>query len=221
MENKGFSLQLLNFSCWSRCILTGMARMWYSKSVGALPKAVKRGTEMRKGLVGCLLFLLTIFFYACTAQPVMLACAREGWQTVGEADLRLDEVYVIRYSSRRNLSDEVLDTGMYDRLPTSGYAVLYHSRGSTFMDSYACFFNTEGELEFSFDYEENHDLYERYYARFSPYNVEAGEKALEYLKNCNYIAHMINNADPEEYTSRPEDNVWYELTDGQIDKLRR
>lgn len=176
---------------------------------------------MRKRLLGCLLCLLTIFFCACTPQSELLSCAWEGWDAVGEADIDLDEVYVIRYTSRRRLSDEVLDTSMYSQLPTSGYAVLYHSRGSTFMDSYACFFDTEEELVFSFDYEENHELYERYYASFSPYNVEAGEKALEYLKNCNYIAHMINNADPEDYTSRPEDNVWYELTDGQIRRLQR
>lgn len=176
---------------------------------------------MRKRLIGCLLCMLTIFFCACTTQSVLLTCAREGWDTIGDADEGPDEVYVIRYSSRRNLSDEVLDTSMYDRLPTSGYAVLYHSYGSTFMDSYACFFDAEGELVLSFDYEENHELYERYYASFSPYNVEAGEKALEYLKNCNYIAHMINNADPEAYTDHPVDNIWYELTDGQIDKLQR
>jgi hypothetical protein len=173
---------------------------------------------MKRGVILVLLAALLLSLCGCgLLRSRAERCARDGWERAGEADVRLDEVYVMHYSSRRKLSDDVLDTPMYQKLPENGYAVLYHSRSRQFMDSYACFFDDGGKLVFTFDYEEYHDLYEEYYEDFSIYNIEAGEKAVEYLTNCNYISGMINDAaDGKEFTSNMEKNIWYALSDAQI-----
>lgn len=174
---------------------------------------------MKKGMALLLLFAITVSLCACgLGRSKAERYAKEGWERVGERDIELDDVYVMQYTSRRNLSDEVLDTDMYFEIPETGYAVLYHSYAiPAFSDSYACFFNERGDIVFTFDYEEYDELYEEYYADFSLYNTKAGEKALEYLMDCNYISHMINYAnDSEEYSGNMEKNVWYTLDEKQI-----
>ena len=84
------------------------------------------------------------------------------------------------------------------------------------MDSYACFLDTDGNLAFSFDYEENYLLYEKHYSNFSVYNITAGELAVEYLSNCNYISGMINNADGNVLQRDLDNNVWYSFSQKQI-----
>ena len=44
---------------------------------------------------------------------------------------------------------------------------------------------------------------------------------MEYLTNCNYIAGMINDADGEDYRGKLEKNVWYALSDDQIEWILR
>lgn len=174
---------------------------------------------MKKGIALFLLLAVAVSLCACSlGRSKAERCAKEGWERIGEDDIELDQVYVMQYTSRRNLSDQVLDTDMYFQIPETGYAVLYHSYEiPAFSDSYACFFDTKGNVAFTFDYEEYDQLYEEYYADFSVYNIEAGEKAVEYLTDCNYISHMINYAGTgEEYSGSMEKNVWYAMDDKQI-----
>ena len=173
-----------------------------------------------KRVIACgLLMAMLLSLCGCSLlKPKIERYAKEGWEQIGDRDAEPEEIYVIQYTSRKKLSDEVLDTEMYDDIPERGYAVLYHSYArDPFSDSYACFFDDEGELEFVFDYEENDLLFEKYYEDFSIYNIGSGEKALEYITNCNYISGMINYAsDGEDFTSNMEKNIWYALSDAQI-----
>lgn len=166
----------------------------------------------------CLLILLS----GCSRRTLIEGYAQNCWHQIGPADADIDEIFVIRYTSRTELCDDVLDTPMYQKIPERGYAVLFHSYGSpSFHDSYACFLDTEGKLAFCFDYEENHRLYEAYYEQFSIFDIGSGELAVEYLTNCNYIAGMINDADGEDYRGKLEKNVWYALSDDQIEWILR
>ena len=168
-------------------------------------------------ILRCLLILLS----GCSRRTLIEGYAQNCWHQIGPVDADIDEIFVIRYTSRTELCDEVLDTPMYQKIPERGYAVLFHSYGSSFYDSYACFLDTEGKLAFSFDYEENHRLYEAYYEQFSIFDIGSGELAVEYLTNCNYIAGMINDADGEDYRGKLEKNVWYALSDDQIEWILR
>ena len=176
-------------------------------------------------LFACLALLFSLC--ACgksenTGNNKLLRYVEECWEDAGSGDAP-EEVYIIRYTSRRNLSGEVLDTDMYEKLPEQGYAILFHTHvaGDPFSASYACFLDKDGDLVFSFDYKESHDLYEKYYSQFSIYNTVAGEKAIMYLSNCNYIAHMINHANDhcEKLKSTISKNTWYSLSDAQIRRI--
>ncbi len=174
---------------------------------------------MKKTVVW-ILCLLTLFLSACGNRSVGLTYAEKCMERLDLDSSDVDEVYIMHYTSRTRLSDEVLDTDMYQEIPDSGYVVLLHSYGTpAFYDSYACFLNENGRIVFTFDYEENDRLFEKYYSNFSVSNVSAGERALEYLKNCNYISHMINNAGNAQLKGDMEKNVWYALSDKQIRKL--
>lgn len=173
-----------------------------------------------KKTAAIILCLLTLFLSACGKQSVGLNCAEICMERLGLSSNGVDEVYIMHYTARTKLSDEVLDTSMYQKIPDSGYVVLLHSYTTpAFYDSYACFLNETGRIVFTFDYEENDRLYEKYYSSFSPSNVGAGETALEYLKNCNYISHMINQAGNTPLKGEMEKNVWYALSPEQIRKL--
>ena len=174
---------------------------------------------MKKAVVW-IFCLLTLFLSACSSQSVGLTYAENCLDRLGLDSDDVDEVYIMHYTSRMRLGDDVLDVPMYQEIPDSGYVVLLHSYCSpAFYDSYACFLNENGKIVFTFDYEENDKLFEKYYSKFSPSNVSAGEKALEYLENCNFIAHMINSAGENQLKDKMEKNLWYALTDKQIRKL--
>lgn len=175
---------------------------------------------MKKAIV-VLLCLCMLLLCGCSRQSLIEQSARACWDQIGPTDVDIDEIFVICYTSRLELCDEVLDTPMYQKIPERGYAVLFHSYGSSFYDSYACFLDTEGKLIFSFDYEENHRLYEAYYEQFSIFDISSGELAVEYLTNCNYIAGMINDADGEDYRGKLEKDIWYSLTEDQMEWVLR
>lgn len=179
---------------------------------------------MRKITAMLLCVILLLSLSGCSAQGKMQRYAKACWEDVGSPGITPDEVYVMQYTSRSKLSDKVPETDIYEEIPSRGYAILFHSyrakAGEPFFDSFACFLNEDGRLVFSFDYEENHDLYEANYGGFSINNIQAGERALEYLQNCNYIANMINyaaNCEPLEL--QMEKNIWYEFSEEQIEKI--
>jgi len=151
-----------------------------------------------------------------------LLYAEACFEEIGSGE-QPDNVYVMEYTSRGELTDIVLGTEMYTDIPEWGYAILIHSyvSGDAFSESYACFLNSDGELEVFFDYEESEALFELHYGSFSPYDIESGELAVMYLENCNYISHMINYAGDycEELGSEFEKNVWYSLNEDQIKRI--
>lgn len=178
---------------------------------------------MRRIIALVLCIILTLSMTSCAALGKPVRYAGKCWDDIGSSAIEVDYIYFMEYTSRTYLSDDVLETSMYNDIPQRGYVVLFgssYSKEGAFMDSYACFLNTDGELEFYFDFEENYRLYEKHYANFSPHNVSAGEKALEYLMNCNYISGMINYAyDGKSLKSTHEKNVWYSLSELQVKQI--
>ena len=172
---------------------------------------------MKRWLALFLAALMLLPLCACGGQKDVCKEARTCWRTVGSDEISLERVYVIQYTSRLHLTGDVLDNPMYQEIPERGTAILFHAHRTKnpFHDSYACFLDERGKLVFTFDYEENYKLYEKHYENFSRYNVAAGEKAVEYLENCNYIAGMINDADGEPLGGKMAKNTWYELSDQQ------
>lgn len=167
-------------------------------------------------VIGLLMIMLCSCGIVSEAERYVARC----WDVIGTEELDVDKIYVMQYTSRLELTGEVLDTDMYLELPERGYVVLFHSYCSpAFYDSYACFFNQKGKLVYVFDYEENDRLFEKYYENFSNYNVKNGVIALEYISNCNYIAEMINDADDNEYKGKIRKNMWYSFSDKQIEKI--
>lgn len=175
-------------------------------------------------LIGILLVCIGvgIFFAVRNTKSDVEKMVKRCWHEIGSEEISLDRIYVMRYSSRLELTGEVLETDMYQEIPSSGYAILFHSYGNpAFCDSYACFLDRDGELVFVFDYEENHLLYEVNYAQFSVSNIAAGERAVEYLTNCNYISGMINDASDEEYKGKMKQNTWYAFSDEQVEWVQK
>lgn len=179
---------------------------------------------MKRTVAILLCVLMALSLCACGASGRAMRYIAECWEDIDRVGIDVDEIYFMEYTSRSHLSDEVTEASVYDDIPRKGYAVLFHSYnaegGGAFMDSYAFFLDDEGDLELCFDYEENELLYERYFERFSPYDLASGEKALEYLTSCNYISGMINYAhDGDPMKGALEKNVWYVLSDKQIEKI--
>ena len=177
---------------------------------------------MKRFTAVVLLLTLLISLCGCGEQNTVLGYVRVCAQGL-ESSWKNPEVYVMKYTSRRALSDEVLDTELYDEIPTRGYAILFHSyvSGDPFADSYGFFLDMDGNIQCTIDYEESDKLFDKYYSSFSPYNTAAGEMAVMHLKNCNYLSGMINYAGEhcEELTSKLQENVWYSLSEKLIDKL--
>lgn len=172
---------------------------------------------MKKTLAIFMVILLTLSLTACLGRSKVERYAKAGWEATGSAGASIDKIFVMHYTSRRCLSGEVLDTPMYSQMPSNGYAVLYYSMGSGFSDCYACFFDQDGKLALSFDYEENEKLFDLYYGSFSIYNTESGEKALEYLKNCNYISAMMNDAYDVAVEDKLEKDVWFSFSEETVE----
>ena len=181
---------------------------------------------MKKAIIWLVCIFLLFTFCACGAQNDAQRYAKKCWDLIGSNSIEVDKIYFMKYTSRAHLSDEVLDTSMYEELPKQGYVILFHSfnapYGKRFWDSYACFLDANGNIVFTFDYEENDKLYEKYYSQFSPTNISAGEKALVYLKNCVYISGMINDANSgEDLQGTIEKNTWYSFSNKQIERATK
>ena len=179
---------------------------------------------MKKFLTALICIALMLSLCACGESSRVLKYAEDCLEGI-EMNSRLQEVYVMKYTSRKALADTVLDTDMYMEIPERGYAVIYHAYvtgGEPFSDTYAFFLRENGRVALPFDYEESNDLYKKYYSQFSPYNIAAGEMALMHLSNCNYISGMVNYAgeSDEELKAKLEPNVWYSLSEKQIKKIR-
>lgn len=176
---------------------------------------------MRKRFLLIIAIVVTLALCACGASSEVQQYARSCWRAVGSDDVSLDRVSVMRYTSRLHLNGEVLDSPMYEEIPDRGYAILFRAYGDPHAGMYACFLDERGKLIFSFNYEENYKLYEKYYSKFSIHNIEAGEKAVEYLGNCNYIHSMFNDAAGDTLSGAPEKNVWYVLPEEQVDRIEK
>ena len=168
------------------------------------------------------LFLCVVLFVGlsgCGKEQTILRYTEQCLNGI-EVDSNFQQVYVMEYTLKKELADQVLTTDMYDSIPGQGIAVLYHPISSGHGD-YVFFFDSNGKLVFSFDYEESYALYEENYRKFSPNNIRSGEIALMHLENCNYISGMRRYAHDscEELKSKVEKNTWYELNDKQLAKI--
>lgn len=174
---------------------------------------------MKRFAVLLLCILLAFSLCACKTSSKPMQYARKSWNAIGSAGMEVDEIYFMEYTSRTHLSDDVLETELYDQLPQRGYAILFDTTFPN-KERYACFFNDRGELVLTFDYAENYRLYEKHYDNFSIYNIGSGEKAVEYLSNCNYISGMILFAhDGQDLSGTCEKNIWYRLSDKQVKSI--
>ena len=170
---------------------------------------------MKKRLI-LIVCILALLLTGCQVLDLLRSqperTVKAGWETVGESGDDLTRVYFMRYSSPKNLALELRTSDLYEQIPSRGYAVLYDGRHG-FDDSYACFFDSDGHLEVTFDYEESSRLADIYY------EDGAYAKALHHLENCNFIGGMINDAHDvcvEGLPGNPEKNTWYRLSDSQL-----
>ena len=179
---------------------------------------------MMKRLIAVLLcIVLVLCLSACSfLRPKLMSNAQTAWEAVDSGNVDSECVYVMQYTSRSQLTSENQDAPLYSEIPSRGYVVLFHTYTfPAFHESYACFLDEDGEVELTFDYEESYELHEYYYSQFSLFNIQAGEIALEYISNCNFISSMINSAhdvcEELKFPGRHKKNVWYLLSENQIE----
>ena len=182
---------------------------------------------MKKSLLALLLILSLLLFASCgmfrSEEEKMISAA---WESTG-ATHDPQWVYTMHYTNRSELSDKTLDSSLFRRIPTSGYAVIFSQDESTygFYGMHTVFLNETGGVLYTFDYSDHYDLYERTNpSYYSIYNVSQINQATGYLKECNYFSGMQNFAHDDSKSTRGEElcqrtNVWYSLTEKQIKSL--
>ena len=182
-----------------------------------------RGDYMKKTFLAfvCMVMLL---LSACSKSYDVPYYVKVCWNEISSADDLFDIVCVNKYTSRLNITGEVSDSPMYSEIPERGYAVVFYRihAEEPFWGSYACFLNEEGELICSYSYEEQDKLFDMYYSKYSIYNIEAGERALEHIGNCNFITTMVNCGRKGEFLQgEPDNNLWYSLSEEDMDWIKK
>ena len=184
---------------------------------------------MIKRLLALLMALTLLLCASCSLmRSKEESLIRDAWKSIGESH-RPQWVYIMRYNNRSELSNEVLDSSLYRRIPTSGYAVIFSQPEGEygFYGMHTVFLNETGEVLYTFDYSDHYDLYQRTKpSYYSIYNVSQIDRATGYLEECNYFAGMQNFAHNDSESTRNEKlckqaNVWYSLTEKQIKNLTK
>lgn len=174
----------------------------------------------------CFLLACLFVFSACgvadkeAERTLAEQCAKTGWGSVGRYAVSPTSVYVMKYTSVYKLCDKVPETALRDDLPGSGYAVLYYNNLNGFDDCYACFFESDGDFSFSFDYNKTYAEYEKYFEMTTEsLDATAADRALEAISDCNYISGMILYArrDLRDLTKTTAEDLWYVLSDKQME----
>ena len=168
----------------------------------------------------CMVMLL---FSGCGKSYDVQYYVKECWEKISSADELVDIVCVNKYTSRLNITGEVSDSPMYSKIPERGYAVVFHRilAEEVLWGTYACFLDEDGKVICSYSYEEQDKLFDMYYSQYSIYNIEAGERALEHIGNCNFISTMLKHGRKGELLQgEPENNVWYSLSEEDMDWIQ-
>lgn len=175
-----------------------------------------------------IIICICVLFSGCGGSSVVSQMEQYAKDAYQELSLKDDpeEIYIIKYTNKSYLNDDeadLSDVSAYDESPSKGYAILFYSYSIPAFSSYAAVFLTEsGRISYVFDYAATYKKYEDAYADFSPYNIRAGERALEYLSNCSFFSGMSNYVDDVlegELPRKMENNTWYIFSEKSIEKI--
>jgi len=173
------------------------------------------------------LFLCIVMLFsacACGARTDAENYARSAWVSLKAADLSPEKIFVKHYTSREALSEEELDTDMYDAIPESGYAILFHADATpNYYNSYAAFLDEAGNVKHVLDYEQEDAQFNIHYREFLAYDTKAGELALACISNCDYVEGLIDTALAEaaSYQQDMQADTWYSFSEKQIHWVRK
>jgi hypothetical protein len=169
-------------------------------------------------LLLCIALIVTLS--ACGMKNDALQYVKECWKEIDCDEGDGYAAYIMKYTSREYLNDDVLETPMYDDIPKRGYAIVMKVYPSS--NLFVGFFTDNGELVLLFDHKDNEKLSEECWRRFTRFDdFQAAEKHFEISHNCNYIYRIwLDAMTCEENVPRGalEENIWYCLSEKQLKK---
>lgn len=179
----------------------------------------KRDGIMKRIVIFLLCLSLSLSLCACAGQNPALEYAAECWEEMDANQDEMYKIYIMEYTSKAQLGGEMESVSFWGDIPQRGYVVIFYD----IWEKYVGFLSDDGDVELLFDYQENRELSEELWRKFTGYNdLWSGERSNQILHDCNCVSDLINDAyesDENPLGGKLEENVWYSLSQRQIEKV--